>query len=147
MSCDVNEIVVELEIAQAKSVVWDKMLNHIEKWWPRDFLCLGETAVLHFEPFAGGRLYETTPEGASILWGQVVMVVPGESLDMIGAVVPAFGGPNFSMSRMSLTEGESGTTKFRLSNSILGRFSSEGKEDVTQGWAYLYGCFKTYCES
>lgn len=146
MSCEVNEIVVELEINQAKSVVWDKMLNHFADWWPRDFLCLGESAQLHFEPFAGGRLFETNPEGGCLLWAQVLMIIPGESIDMAGQVTPAFGGPNITMNKMSLESIGEAKTRFRLTNSVLGNVSEEGKASVKSGWEYLMGALKAYCE-
>lgn len=147
MNCTTNEIVVEVDIEQAKSIVWEKMLNNFSDWWPRDFMCLGESAELHFEPVAGGRLYETTPEGGCLLWGQVLMIIPGESLDLAGSVTSAFGGPNITMNKMSLESLGDKRTRFRLTNAVMGNFSDEGKANVKSGWEYLLGALKAYCEA
>jgi hypothetical protein len=78
------------------------------------------------------------------LESSVVVIVPGSHIDMVGPVTPAFGGPNLNFIRMSI-EAAGETTKFRLTNSILGHF--DGHDRVTMGWNYLFGSLKAYCEA
>jgi uncharacterized protein YndB with AHSA1/START domain len=142
MTPSIQEIVIELDILAPHAQVWEKMLNELPSWWPADFVGLSG-GKMYFEPNAGGRLYEENDEGGHLLWSTVAMIVPGSHIDLVGPVTPAFGGPNLNFIRMSI-EAAGETTKFRLTNSILGHF--DGHDRVTMGWNYLFGSLKSYCE-
>lgn len=143
----IHEIIVEIEINRSKEVVWEAMLNEVSAWWPKDFLCLPGDSEIKFEPWAGGRLFEEKPDGSCLLWGNVLMIVPGESIELSGFVSPTYGGPSLNFIKTSIESGESGNTLFRLSNTVLGRFTAEGESEIDAGWKYLYGSLKAYCEA
>jgi hypothetical protein len=146
MTNEINQFMLELDVNCPKDKAWDIMLNHMSDWWPKDFLCLEGSPEIKFEPWAGGRLYEETEAGAHILWAHVVMIQPGSFIETVGAITPTFGGPSMNYCRMALEEGEGGTTKFKLTNTVMGYSKPEGKPRIEMGWNYLFGAFKAYCE-
>ncbi len=143
----IHEIIVEIEINRSQDVVWEAMLNEVSAWWPKDFLCLPDGPEIKFEPWAGGRLYEEKEDGSCLLWGTVLMITPGESIELTGCVSPSFGGPSMNFIKTSIQAGEDGKTLFRLANTVLGNFTAEGAGEVDAGWKYLYGALKAYCEA
>lgn len=141
-----HELTLDLHIKCPKDLAWDCLVGRVSDWWPADFLCLTNSSGIQFEAFAGGRLYEESPEGGQVLWGTVAMILPGESIDLVGPVTAAFGGPSINFVHMSLTDNGDGMTQFKLKNDVLGNLTDEGRESVQEGWAYLYGAFKDFCE-
>ncbi|MBS1712637.1 MAG: hypothetical protein JSS71_13030 [Armatimonadetes bacterium] len=147
MEIKIHEIIVELDINQTQQNVWDAMLNRLPEWWPADFVGFPGKGKVKFEPVAGGRLYKETEEGGQLMWGNVVGIYPGEAIEISSIVTPAFGGPSLNFIRMALLGETGGVTKFRLSNTVMGHMSAEGEGSVTEGWQYLFGGLKTYCEA
>ncbi len=146
MKNEINEIILELAINCPRDKAWNTMLNKMSDWWPSDFVALPGSKGIKFEPWAGGRLYEQTDEGAHLLWGTAVNIQPNEVLEIVGFVVPAFGGPSINFCKMELADLPAGTTKFKLTNTILGHLSEESRESTQEGWNYLYMAFKEFCE-
>ena len=146
MKNEIHEIIVETEINAPLATVWNRMVGEISQWWPKDFFCLEGTRQIELEPHVGGRLFEQTEDGSSILWGTVVMIVPNKQIDLMGGVTAAFGGPSITFCKMGLESVSERVTKFRLLNSVIGNMTEEGKVDVTSGWTYLMNTLKTYCE-
>lgn len=143
-----QEVIVEVDIAAAKDKVWRIMFEEISSWWPADFLGVPGSKQIKLEPRVGGRLYEESEDGGAILWGQLVMIVPGVALEFIGATTPTFGGLHMNSIRMEVKEAGENATAFRLSNAIMGRISEDGVAQVTEGWKYLFADkFKAYVES
>lgn len=146
MNAEIKEVVVELAIKAPKEKVWNAMLNEMAAWWPKNALALEGADEMKFEPWAGGRQYVVTPDGKQLLWGTVLMVLPLKCVDVVGYTMPDYGGPSTWFWRMAIEDGEDGTTKFKLSNSIVGRVSDESLTDTTGGWNLIFGAFKEYCE-
>jgi uncharacterized protein YndB with AHSA1/START domain len=143
----IKQIVVEVPINAPKERVWDALVKELPDWWPKDFMGLPNSEKMKWEPWPGGRLFEETADGHGLLWGQVLSIMPGASLEMMGAVSPTWGGPSINMNRMEVQDAGSGTTLFRLTNSVLGNLSEEGEQNVTEGWKYLFAMkFKEYVE-
>jgi hypothetical protein len=49
-------------------------------WWPRDHTASGDPLAVVLEPRLGGRIYERTPSGAEIPWGEVTVWEPPRRL-------------------------------------------------------------------
>jgi len=45
-------------------------------WWPRGHSVPGDPAVVVLEPRRGGRIFERTPDGQEIDWGEIVQWDP-----------------------------------------------------------------------
>jgi len=146
MNNEISSVAIELEISASPKKVWNIMVNRVSEWWPKDFMGLSESATMTLELKAGGRLYEADPNGAELLWGNVLQFIPGDSIDIVGHVTPQFGGPSMTMYRMALS-GDSASTRFQLTNWVVGNFADGQSDVVTEGWNYLFGALKAFCEA
>ncbi|MBX3119873.1 MAG: SRPBCC domain-containing protein [Fimbriimonadaceae bacterium] len=142
----IKQIELELDINAPIGRVWNSLLNELPVWWPGDFLGYPEGGPIKFEPHVGGRLYEQTEDGKSLLWSTVIAIAPEKSMDFIGYMTPAFGGPTLTMLHLELEADGDAKTKFKMTDSLLGRVSEEGEASMNQGWSYLFGAFKAHCE-
>jgi hypothetical protein len=108
---------------------------------------VAQPATFVIEPRAGGRVYERSDAGAEVLWYTTVTVDPGRSLDLVGHITAAHGGPTTTMVRLTLDRaGES--TVVRLSDSLMGRVSDEFATATHDGWWKLFGeGLKPYVEA
>ena len=145
MNATINELVVELSIDAPVDHVWTKMTDEISDWWPRDFLA-STAEKIQLENHVGGRLYEESADGGGILWGTVARIVPGSTIEFIGHMTPQFGGPSMTMIRMTVEADGDSKTKFTMVDAVVGAFAEDTKESMTQGWDYLWGALKAYCE-
>jgi uncharacterized protein YndB with AHSA1/START domain len=61
--------------------VWTTRLSH---WWPKGHSASGhpDTQVV-FEPRLGGRIFERTPDGAEIDWGEITLWEPPHRLSYL----------------------------------------------------------------
>jgi uncharacterized protein YndB with AHSA1/START domain len=136
-SVEIRQIVLEVMIAAPSGRVWQIMLDDLTEWWPRDFLCFKESENILFEPWAGGRLYEETPDGKQILWWTVNCIRPGKSIEFVGHMTPDYGGPSITMIKMELSEAENDITRFTLTDAVMGRIDDEQEANMTEGWTHL----------
>lgn len=147
MNSTIKQIAIEIQINAPLAKVWDILLNRTSDWWPKDFLCHEGSKALKMEPFVGGRIYEETSDGKSLLWGTLVNIHPNKTLEFIGHSTPQFGGPSLNMGRYEISQADESTTTLQFTNAILGNCSDEGEQMVTEGWNYLLNAFKSYAES
>ena len=101
-------------------------------WWRADFHAY-EDSVIQLEPHAGGRLYERSSSGAEGIWYTVIAIVPQQTLDLAGHLMPQFGGPATTLLRIKLEE-EQGMTIVKISDSIFGRLGESVLNNVKEGW-------------
>jgi uncharacterized protein YndB with AHSA1/START domain len=60
---------------------FDVWARRTSRWWPHGHSVSGEPGLtVTFEPRAGGRIYERTPEGAEHDWGEVLVWEPPHRL-------------------------------------------------------------------
>ena len=144
MNAEINDTLVEIEIDAPKDIVWDAMINKMAAWWAKDCLALEGAAEMKFEPWAGGRQWVENEKGEQILWGTVIGIMPGRSVDIAGHTMPEWGGPALWLWKMEVIECGAGT-KFRLSNSKLGKAGDV--QSSQDGWQTIFEGLKTYCES
>jgi uncharacterized protein YndB with AHSA1/START domain len=145
---EIRKMVLELSINAPCDRTWQIMIDDLSEWWPRDFLCFPESEKIRFEPWAGGRLYEETPDGRHILWANVNMILPGKAIELVGYMTPTYGGPSITMYRMEVAEAEDGTTRFKLTDTVMGRMDDEQEANMNEGWKFLFETgFKQYVEA
>ena len=80
---------------------------------------------------------ETKPNGASLLWFTVQMVVPGETLYLVGHCAADWGGPYLSMLKLSLEEQENGCL-LKVSDSVVGNVKEGQLQSLNDGWNQLF---------
>ncbi len=146
MSIDIRHSAFEIAIEAPTEKVWHTLVNRISEWWPTDFLCLEGAKNIILEAVAGGRLYEQTEDGKSLLWSTVVSLEAERSLEFAGFTTPRFGGPAVNMCRFELEKSESGTV-LRFTSSVMGKVSDESADMTREGWTYLLDSFKQFAES
>lgn len=148
MDAQAREITLDVPLAVPRERAWQALAHEMPTWWPSAFLCFPESERIRFEPWAGGRLWEETPDGRQVLWATSVLIVPGEAIELVGHTTPTFGGPNVTMVRLALEDGSDGSTILRLKDTILGRCDDAQAANIRQGWSLLYEqAFKEYVES
>ncbi len=141
----VTRIAVEIEINAPVSRVWEALLNEASLWWTEEFLGVPGSKCIKLEPWPGGRLYEESENG-SILWANILSIIPQKGIDFLGWMSPAYGGPCFTMICITLAETDRGT-KFTLQVSLVGGISEGTEASLNEGWNMLFGTmFKSYVE-
>ena len=72
-----DPIVVEVEVACSPGHAFRTWTHRATKWWPPGHSVSGHADLeVTFEPRAGGRIFERTPDGTEHDWGQVVAWEP-----------------------------------------------------------------------
>jgi uncharacterized protein YndB with AHSA1/START domain len=69
-------LVVEFTVDAPVAHAFDVWTRRCAMWWPSSHTLSGDPAAITFEPFTGGRIYETSPDGAEHEWGEVVAWQP-----------------------------------------------------------------------
>jgi uncharacterized protein YndB with AHSA1/START domain len=68
-------------VARPADVAFKIFAEEMTQWWPLDkYSFLGPEATLTIEPRAGGRFYETAPDGREYVIGDVLRYEPGVRL-------------------------------------------------------------------
>lgn len=128
---------LEIAISASREKTWRVMTEQIHQWWLPDFHIVGPESVMSFEACAGGQLLETMPDGASLLWFTVQMVVPGETLYLVGHCAPDWGGPYLSMLKLTLSATDDGCV-IKVSDSIMGNVKDGQLQSLNDGWKQLF---------
>ena len=145
----IADLQLEVRIAASPDAVWKALTDDIGQWWPSSFYCgsgddeNSRSFLLEARP--GGRMWEDWGDGNGLLWGTVVNVVAGKTLDVGGIQGPAWGGPSTWFSSFSL-EADGDGTKLRFSDSGFGRISDSVVDSKQTGWRFLFGNIKAYLE-
>ncbi len=138
-SSDFRVAQVELEVwlAAAPEGVWTALTKEAGKWWPREFYVGANPRGFHIEPVLGGRMYEDWGDGAGLMWAQVIGIDPLRSIDLIGHLTAAFGGPATTQFRIALSAKGKGTV-LSVSDTIFGNLADDKCERTREGWAILF---------
>lgn len=136
----------ETYISSSVNQVWNLLSFGINEWWMQDFRAIPNSTV-SLDLRTGGMLMESGPEGQLLEWYKVQMVVPGESVYLVGHLAPDWGGPTVSMLKLSLKPKGKGCV-LTVSDSLLGNISETKASSVDEGWKLLFGkSLKKYSES
>lgn len=117
--------------------VWQALTRELGFWWLPSFHILGEESLVTFEPEAGGQLLERHPNGASLLWYTVNLVVPEKSIHMVGHSMPDWGGPSTTLIQLALEE-RGNATALIVSDCLYGHVSESHIESLRAGWTELF---------
>ena len=103
-----TRIELEIPIEASPERVWNALVNDTGQWWPKDFYCTTDPGPITLEAKAGGRLFERGGDGSELLWFTVLALAPNKSMDLVGHLTPAYGGPAGPRSLFQLPPGCSG---------------------------------------
>ena len=75
-------IVVAIDLEESPDSCYLRFTTGFSDWWPvlTHSLSRHQETRCVFEPFAGGRVFETTPDGTVHLWGTVTATEQGRAL-------------------------------------------------------------------
>ncbi len=137
---EVGLIRIELEfpIAVPRERLWRALVEETGRWWRKDFYIGPAVQPILFEARPGGRLYEDWGQGAGLLWYTVLAMDPPGTLDLVGHLTPAFGGPATSMLHLGL-KGSGGASLLQVCDSVFGRVSEDSASRLREGWQLLFG--------
>lgn len=127
----------EVEIRAGRETVWAALTQETNLWWLPDFHMLGKASVVTLDARAGGAFVEMLEGGGSLLWYQVQMSVPCESLHLVGHLGADWGGPATTMLSLTLVEGE-GSTTLRVRDALYGNLGESTGESLESGWRRLF---------
>ncbi len=130
-------VTLEIAIAASSDHVWTALTTQVGRWWPRDFLAAADPLGMQFEPRLGGRLFDEGARGSGVIWYTVYAITPGESIDLVGHLSPAFGGPAQSLLRLSLRE-QGPHTMLELTDAVVGNVSARSETSLADGWRAIF---------
>ena len=137
---------LEIDIRATRERVWRALTEQVDLWWPRDFLASGNPQGMRFEASLGGKLVEESVGGGGIVWYTVYGLTPGQSIDMVGHLSPAFGGPAQSLLRLELSERD-GATILALTDAVAGNVGPKTAVTNEAGWRAIFETsFKRFVE-
>jgi uncharacterized protein YndB with AHSA1/START domain len=125
--------------------VWTE---HLSSWWPKGHSASGNReTVVTLEPELGGRIFERTPDGTEIDWGEITAWEPPHRLGYLWHI---------GRNRTEATDVElifadrgDGKTRLEIVHSGWDRLGSEGsswREANTNGWTTLIPAFAATAE-
>jgi uncharacterized protein YndB with AHSA1/START domain len=146
-AAQISRLSLEVRIQAKMDAVWKALTDDIGQWWPAEFYAGGEPGERRFvlEAWPGGRMLEEWKEGG-LVWGNVIGVEPGRTLQVAGITFPGWGGPTLWLGSWELGEDSEGT-RLRFQESAIGRTSEEGAAEKDKGWRFLFdGALRAYVE-
>ena len=117
-------------------------------WWPPSHTTTGGRGfAVHFEPFVGGRIFERTPEGLEIDWGELTAWEPPHHLAYLWHI-------NTTRSRATdvairFVAQADGATRVEIVHSGWERLGASGagwRDANRGGWSGLLPHFIAACE-
>ncbi|GAB5458609.1 MAG: hypothetical protein Hens3KO_16390 [Henriciella sp.] len=118
--------------------------DRIADWWPlaSHSICArqGQTAVsTQFEPFEGGKVYETSPSGEKHIWGSVTAWQPGKHVGFSWHVGRAPG--LATQVDVTFALSDTGGTLVTLTHSnweVLGAYAPGEHASYSPGWDQVF---------
>lgn len=136
------EFTVECSAEHAFAVWADKT----SMWWPHDHSVSGEPGLtVTFEPRAGGRIFERTPQGGEHDWGEVLVWDPPAKLVYLWHI--GRGRSDATEVEVTFTHMDGGTT-ISIVHRGWERFGEAGAElrkKNRHGWSGLLPHFQSAC--
>jgi uncharacterized protein YndB with AHSA1/START domain len=137
---------LEFPINASAERVWKVMTQETSRWWDKDFVSLPGSDGVKLEPHIGGKLYEETDDGRSLVWATVIAVTEGKSMDFVGYMTPEWTGPTMTMIKLAVEPTEGGSV-LKITEGLLGRITDETMQSMTEGWTFLFGTkLKSFAE-
>ena len=126
--------------------VWTTRLS---TWWPKGHSASGNPATLVvLEPRQGGRIFERTPDGTEIDWGEITLWSPPRRLGYVWHI----GSDRSAATDVELTFVDlgDGATRLDIVHTGWERLGAEGRtsrEANTNGWNALIPSFVEAAET
>ena len=137
------------EIRCSAEHAFDVWTTRLSNWWPKGHSASGNPdTVVVFEPRLGGRIFERTPDGAEIDWGEVTLWSPPHALGYLWHI--ARDRSDATTVELTFVDLGDGTTRLDIVHSGWERLGAEGpvwREANTNGWNALMPRFLATAET
>jgi hypothetical protein len=137
------------EIRCSPDHAFDIWTTRLSTWWPKGHSTSGEpdTAVV-FEPRPGGRIFERTPDGTEIDWGEITLWDPPQRLGYLWHIGrSASDATDVELTFVDLGDGR---TRLEIVHRGWERLGAEGvawRQANTSGWSALVPVFVAAAEA
>lgn len=132
------ESVYEVTVRAARERVWTALTTEIGDWWPADFYTTDNPVGFVVEPDLGGRVYERWAGGGGVLWGTVVVWLPGYRMTWALELYPETTGPGRGYVTFELEE-RGADTLVRVSDAGVCIAAKDAATGQAAGWQRLIG--------
>jgi uncharacterized protein YndB with AHSA1/START domain len=137
----------ELAVACSSAHAFDTWANRTSMWWPSRHTRSGDpAAVVTFEPGAGGRVFERTPDGTEHDWGEVEVWDPPRRLVYLWHIY----GERADATRVEIRFiGSGDTTTVKVKHTGWDRLGEKGRrlrERNASNWADLMTAYAPAAE-
>jgi len=140
-----KQAVCQVTINADANRVWQALVDETPAWWLKDFYSR-TNAKFRIEGHLGGRMFEDQGNGNGLIWGNVIGIDPGKSLDIRAYMTAEFGGPALSYIAIRL-EAKEAQTIVTVTDTIFGFPSLGTVNSLEEGWGLLFrDGLKTYVE-
>ena len=127
------------DIACSAEHAFEVWTTRVSTWWPKGHSASGHPAtVVVLEPRYGGRIFERTPEGTEIDWGEITLWNPPRQLGYLWHI--ARDRSDATDVELTFVELDDGTTRLDIVHRGWERLGAEGvvwREANTRGWSAL----------
>lgn len=135
------------EVACGPAHAFDVWTNRFSIWWPKGHSVSGhpDTEVV-FEPRLGGRIFERSPDGTEIEWGEVTAWDPPRRLGYLWHI--RRDRTDATDVAVTFAEGPNGSTRLEIVHSgweRLGAGAEEWRDANRGGWDGLVPHFRGAC--
>jgi hypothetical protein len=118
---------------------FDVWTTRLSSWWPKGHSASGNPdTVVTLQPHLGGRIFERTPDGTEIDWGEITTWNPPHRLGYLWHISrDRSDATNVELTFVDLGDG---TTRLEIVHSGWERLGTEGviwREANTSGWNAL----------
>ncbi|PKD20836.1 hypothetical protein APR41_12395 [Salegentibacter salinarum] len=147
----------KLFVRIVKGEAFNKFVNEINQWWPKDYSWSGdELKEIKIDASKDGLCTEIGPFGFRCDWGRVTQINVNEKIELKWQI-----GPNrepipdpekASELEIAFIENGNSTTLVELEHRLFEKHGEMGEDyfkmmDSEQGWEFILDNYKKYCES
>jgi Activator of Hsp90 ATPase homolog 1-like protein len=127
---------------------FDVWTQRISSWWPKGHSTSGDPdTMVTLEPRVGGRIFERTPDGTEIDWGEITTWDPPERLAYLWHI--ARDRTDATDVELTFEDLGDGTTRLHIVHTgweRLGREATAWRNANTKGWDALLPSFVAAAE-
>jgi uncharacterized protein YndB with AHSA1/START domain len=145
----IDPLRLSYEIRCSPEHAFEVWTTRVSTWWPKGHSASGnpDTLVV-LEPCEGGRIFERTPDGTEIDWGQITLWSPPHRLGYVWHITrDRSDATDVALTFVDLGDGR---TRLDIVHSGWERLGTEGqvwREANTNGWGALVPNFIVAAES
>jgi uncharacterized protein YndB with AHSA1/START domain len=128
---------LEFEVAASPEHAFATWTDRLGVWWPAGKTVSGAPDAVTFEPYVGGRIVETGPDGTEHTWGEVLAWEPPHRLSFTWHL---FFAPAEATEVELLFRPAGDATVVQLTQSGFDRLGSPGdarRDDTRTAWSML----------